>query len=216
MDRSDPYGLAAYGARLENARLHKRQKTLEAHLVGERLLDAREAQTIAAAMSQAVPGCAVQLRAALEDGEPPMADERAFFAMLSRSWTHLSPLMGVCLKNAAWACEGNALEVRIPEKLYHAARTCNGADRLKDFLKETYELKLDIRIVPDASMEPPQPGAAEGLPRARPRRRTPRRKRPGRRKRDPARAYRKRTSCWANPAHRSPSRWRWSTRRAAR
>jgi len=161
MDRSDPYGLAAYGARLENARLHKRQKTLEAHLVGERLLDAREAQTIAAAMSQAVPGCAVQLRAALEDGEPPMADERAFFAMLSRSWTHLSPLMGVCLKNAAWACEGNALEVRIPEKLYHAARTCNGADRLKDFLKETYELKLDIRIVPDASMEPPQPGAAE-------------------------------------------------------
>lgn len=161
MDRSDPYGLAAYGVRLENAKLHKREKTLEARLIAERLLDAREAEKIAAAMAEAVPGCAVKLCVVLEDGEPPMNDERAFFAMIARSWAYLSPLMGVCLKTALWECKEDSLEVRIPEKLYHTARTCNGADKLADFVRDMYGLALDIRIVPDSNMTLPQPSATQ-------------------------------------------------------
>lgn len=46
MNPNDPYGLAAYGAGLNGAKLHKKEKRLEVNLTGSRLIDAREAQEI--------------------------------------------------------------------------------------------------------------------------------------------------------------------------
>ena len=79
MKQSDPYGLAAYGARLDGAKLHKKEKTLEVTIAATRLIDALEADKIAAVFKGAVPGCAVALRVYREDGESPLADRHAFF-----------------------------------------------------------------------------------------------------------------------------------------
>lgn len=155
MNQSDPYGLAAYGARLDGAKLYKKQKKLEVNITAARLIDAYEADQIAAAFKKAVPGCTVALRIALEQGKSPIEDRDAFFAFLSESWIFFSPLMRVSLKNAGWDMDGKHVAVRIPEKLYHAAKSYNGADRLTGFVKNVYGIELDVGLIPDSSVEAP-------------------------------------------------------------
>jgi DNA polymerase-3 subunit alpha (Gram-positive type) len=161
MTQSDPYGLAAYGARFEGAKLHKKEEMLEVALTASRLIDAPEAEAIAAAFCGAVPGCVVALRVRMKDCESPLLGRRAFFEMLSRSWAHFSPLMRVSLKNAEWDLRENRVEVRISEKLYHAAKNYNGAHKLMEFVKNTYGVDLEIDLSPDSSVEAPRAAAAE-------------------------------------------------------
>ncbi len=161
MNPSDPYGLAAFGARLDGAKLHKREKRLEVNVAASRLLNAGEIGEIISRFESAVPGCAVALSIRLEGGKPAAGDRQAFIEMLAESWVYFSPLMRISLKNAAWEIAGERIEVRIPEKLYHAAKSYNGAEKLMDFLKKVYGLSYDIRLAPDSQMEAPRaaPGA---------------------------------------------------------
>ncbi len=138
MNPNDPYGLAAYGAGLNGAKLHKKEKRLEVNLTGSRLIDAREAQEIASTFLGAVPGCRVDLSLALAEDIAPREGSEEFFLMLAESWMYFSPLMRVSLKNAAWEMDGTKICVRIPEKLYHAAKSYNGADMLCEFVKGLY------------------------------------------------------------------------------
>ncbi len=155
MHREDPYGLAAYGARLQGAKLHKKEKRLEVSLDLARPIDAREAEAIAASFCAAVPGCEVNLTAQLANGAP-VAQHEAFFEMLEKSWMHIWPVMRVVLKNAAWEQKGGAVCVRVPEKLYPAAKNGEGTEKLVQFVSSVYGFSPDIRLIADATMEAPQ------------------------------------------------------------
>lgn len=156
MNREDPYGLATYGARLESAKLHKKEKLLEVRLALSRLIDAREAEAIAAAMRVAVPGCSVELSACFKELGADASNSEAVCGMLARSWMHFSPLICVPLKNAAWEWDGASVHVRVPEKLYPAAKEDEGAQKLVQFVRGLYARELDIRLMPDAAMEAPK------------------------------------------------------------
>lgn len=151
----DPYGLASYGARLEGAKLHKGEKRLEVALSATGLISARGIDELKAGFAQAVPGCEVTVSLVPDGGAIDMQDV-AFADMLRESWCYFSPLMSISLKNAAWRIEDGRAEVRISEKLYHAAKTYNGAGRLSDFIKETYGIALEVRLMPDEDITAPE------------------------------------------------------------
>lgn len=165
MRQDDPYGLAQFGAELAGAKLYKTEKRLVAQLRLARLIGAREAERIAAQLGAAVPDCTVELRCA-ENAETLLA-EAALPAVLAESWAHFSPLMRPVLRNAVWEREeqhGCAFAVRIPEKLYEAAKTYNGATRLTEFVQTLYGSALQVRLVPDANLAMPSPERAEEPP----------------------------------------------------
>ena len=158
MQRDDPYGLAEFGAELAGAKLYKNEKRLVAELTLSRLIGARETERISALLGAAVPDCAVELRAA---NAAALMAEGAFPTVLAESWTHFSPLMRPVLINAVWEqAEPGSFAVHIPEKLYEAAKTYNGAARLTEFARTFYGLEIQVRLVPDAALKVPNPEQA--------------------------------------------------------
>lgn len=158
MRRDDPYGLAEFGAELAGAKLYKNEKRLVAELTLSRLIGARETERICALLGAAVPDCAVELRAA---NAAALMAEGALSTVLVESWTHFSPLMRPVLINAVWEqAEPGSFAVHIPEKLYEAAKTYNGAARLTEFARTFYGLEIQVRLVPDAALKVPNPEQA--------------------------------------------------------
>ena len=158
MRRDDPYGLAEFGAELAGAKLYKNEKRLVAELTLSRLIGARETERICALLGAAVPDCAVELRAA---NAAALMAEGALSTLLVESWTHFSPLMRPVLINAVWEqAEPGSFAVHIPEKLYEAAKTYNGAARLTEFARTFYGLEIQVRLVPDAALKVPNPEQA--------------------------------------------------------
>ena len=126
----DDYGLKKFGVELEKARLHIKKLELEAEISLERLIDSQEAEQIALALGKNAPGCKVSLCARLRSGEDP-TDNAGFFDMLRQSWEYYSPLMRPVLRFAKWERrEDGVIAVRIPKRLYLAAKSYNGANRL--------------------------------------------------------------------------------------
>lgn len=155
MQRDDPYGLAEFGAELAGAKLYKNEKRLVAELTLSRLIGARETERISALLGAAVPDCAVELRAA---NAAALMAEGALSTVLAESWTHFSPLMRPVLINAVWEqAEPGSFAVHIPEKLYEAAKTYNGAARLTEFVHTFYGLEIQVCLVPDATLQMPNP-----------------------------------------------------------
>ena len=84
--------------------------------------------------------------------------EGALSTVLAESWTHFSPLMRPVLINAVWEqAEPGSFAVHIPEKLYEAAKTYNGAARLTEFVHTFYGLEIQVCLVPDATLQMPNP-----------------------------------------------------------
>ena len=155
MRQDDPYGLAEFGAELLGAKLYKKEKRLVAELYLTRLISARDAERIAAQLGTAVPECTVELHA--RDAAALM-EHSALTAMLAESWTHFSPLMRPVLRSAVWEREAqDSFAVRIPEKLYDAAKHYNGANHLTEFVRTLYGVELQIHLMPDASLAMPKP-----------------------------------------------------------
>lgn len=152
---ADEYGLASYGARLDGAKLYKAEKRLEVTLGAKRPIAARGVEELKLRFAEAVPGCRVAVSLVPDGGAFDMQDA-AFADMLRESWCFFSPLMSISLKNAAWLIEGSRAEVRIAEKLYHTAKTYNGADRLSAFVKETYGMELEVCLLPDGEIAAPE------------------------------------------------------------
>ena len=155
MRQDDPYGLAEFGAELLGAKLYKKEKRLVAELHLTRLISAWDAERIAAQLGTAVPECTVELHA--RDAAALM-EHSALPAMLAESWTYFSPLMRPVLRSAVWEREAqDSFAVRIPEKLYDAAKHYNGANHLTEFVRTLYGVELQIHLMPDASLAMPKP-----------------------------------------------------------
>ena len=162
MGQGDPYGLACMGAELAGAKLYKNEKRLAVELRLARPIGAQEAERIAAALGTAVPDCTVELHCA-GNVEMLMA-QPAFSDKLAESWMHFSPLMRPVLCNAAWERDTGALytfSVRIPEKLYETAKSCNGVSRLTEFVQGFYGVALHVQLVPDAGLCMPETSKQE-------------------------------------------------------
>ena len=84
MKAEGDYGIARYGAKLNRVKLHMRKKELEAQLCLTRLIDAKEADEIAAILGQNAPGCSILLNAGFDDGLPA-SEQDGFLDMLKVS-----------------------------------------------------------------------------------------------------------------------------------
>ncbi|HZK45525.1 MAG TPA: PolC-type DNA polymerase III [Clostridia bacterium] len=157
----DDYGLKKFGVELEKARLHIKKLELEAEISLERLIDSQEAEQIALALGKNAPGCKVSLCARLRSGEDP-TDNAGFFDMLRQSWEYYSPLMRPVLRFAKWERrEDGVIAVRIPKRLYLAAKSYNGANRLEEFVYRLYDKSINVMLVGDESIELAMPERRE-------------------------------------------------------
>lgn len=152
MKAEGDYGIARYGAKLNRVKLHMRKKELEAQLCLTRLIDAKEADEIAAILGQNAPGCSILLNAGFDDGLPA-SEQDGFLDMLKVSWEHFSPLMKPVLGFSKWERGAeDTIAVRIPKRLYLSAKSYNGASMLEKFVYDTYGESIDIMLIGDESI----------------------------------------------------------------
>ena len=156
-------------AKIEEARLHKKENSLEVRVRCVRLVRARMVDALEKQLCCLMPGCAVEVslicdeaKLWLENGDPKLMD------VLRDSWCDILPVVRPAIIGSIWSfCDGK-VQVRVPEKLFPIVDKAQYVRTAEEYYFTVFGLQIKINLISDSSMEAALTHRQEEVPEMQP------------------------------------------------